>query len=591
MHISFRLGRLLWVAPMRDTCPTIRHVNLTAKQEHFVQLIISGTNYSDAYRAAYNCANMKPETINRKAHELANQGKIRARIETAREAAQKKAQWSLEKAVKRVQVLNDQAFESVKEYGIVPTLPNHKALIDSTKMLNHLTGIDKQLERVEQVHDERPLVPPFDLSANISPTFCSVSRAIDRGEADRVVLKGGRGSSKSSYAYQKALDVFLKRPNAQWICGRRYANTLRRSCYANTLWAIAIRGMTVGKPGEGCDFDKTVSPMEITYNRTGQKIIFAGLDEPEKLKSITFQNPEAKIEILLLEEYNQLNGPEDARNVRQSVFRGEFSLEFDIFNPDPDEDQWANVEALIEEPGKLVHHSSYLDVPREFIGSKFIAQAEALKTINPKAYANEYMGEVTGLEGKVFENIRDYTITDEEIDNFTWVRNGIDWGFSVDPWVFLRIAYDNKRKVLYIFGEDYGTDLTDPKSVKRAKEMLSVTDDDGNAHFNPYALENLIYADSAEPKSIASYKQLGMNIHPVKKGPGSVKQGIKWLQQRTEIRIDKKRCPLAYQEFSRYTYELDKDNKVTGGLPDMDNHTIDACRYACSPLIMSKREV
>lgn len=571
--------------------PHYQGVALTPKQEKFVSCVIEGMTYSDAYRAAYDCSRMKPETIHRKAQELLKNGTIKARIEAAREEAQRKAQWSLNKAVERVQVLNDISYDDIKRYGICEKRPTHKAFIDSTKLLNHLTGIDRQLARTEETADSQTLVPPFDLSANISPTFCSVSRAIERGECDRVVLKGGRGSSKSSYAYQKALDVFLKRPKTQWICGRRYANTLRRSCFANVLWAIGIRGMTAGKPGDGCDFDKTVSPMEITYNKTGQKIIFAGLDEPEKLKSITFENPEAKIEILLLEEYNQLNGAEGARNVRQSVFRSDYSLEFDIFNPDPDEMQWANQEALIDEPGKLVHHSTYLDVPEEFIGKKFIEQAEALKKINPKAYDNEYGGKVTGLEGKVFENIVDFTITDEMIEEFSWIRNGIDWGFSVDPWVFLRIAYDSKRRILYIFDEDFATGFTDPRTVERAKSRLTRTDAEGHRSFKPYAMENLIYADSAEPKSIATYKQLGMNIHAVKKGAGSIKQGIKWLQDRAEIRIDKKRCPLAYQEFTRYTYELDKDKNVTTGLPDEDNHTIDACRYACSPLIMSKKEV
>lgn len=574
-----------------DTCLKILGMAFTAKQEAFIAAAIKGMNDSDAYRFAYDCSRMKPETVNRKAHELMRNGKIRARIEAARAEAAKRAQWSLDMAVERTKAVNDVAFEDITKHGICEKRPTTKAFIDSASMLNRLTGVDRQITKAEEQSDSRPECPPFDLSANISPTFCSVSRAIDGGKTDRVVLKGGRGSSKSSYAYQKALDVFLKRPHAQWICGRRFANTLRRSCFANTLWAIGMRGMTVGKPGEGCDFDKTVSPMEITYNKTGQKIIFVGLDEPEKLKSITFEDPEAKIEILLLEEYNQLNSAEDARNVRQSVFRSDYSLEFDIFNPDPDEMQWANQEALIAEPGKLVHHSTYLDVPEEFIGKKFIEQAEALKKINPKAHDNEYGGKVTGLEGKVFENIVDFTITDEMIEEFAWIRNGIDWGFSVDPWVFLRIAYDSKRRILYIFGEDFATGLTDPRTVERAKGKLTKTDAEGHRFFKPYAMENLIYADSAEPKSIATYKQLGMNIHAVKKGAGSIKQGIKWLQDRAEIRIDKKRCPLAYQEFTRYTYELDKDKNVTTGLPDEDNHTIDACRYACSPLIMSKKEV
>ena len=248
---------------------------LTPKQEKFIQGVVSGMTYSDAYRAAYNCARMKPETVNNKAYELMQKGEISARVEKARAEAAKNAQWSLDLAVERVRKLNDEALSSIEEDGLYKGSPSVKALIDSTALLNRMTGIDKQIVKANtDAEDIRVLVPPYDLSANISPTFCEVSRAIDLGQANRIMLKGGRGSTKSSYAYQKILDVFLHRPHAQWICGRRYANTLRRSCFANVLWAIAKRGMTVGKPGEGCDFDKTTSPMEITFNKTGQKILF-----------------------------------------------------------------------------------------------------------------------------------------------------------------------------------------------------------------------------------------------------------------------------------------------------------------------------
>lgn len=561
---------------------------LTPKQAKFVEGYAQGMNYSDCYRYAYNCANMKPETIWRKAHEVANKAKVAARIAEIKAEAQKAAQWSLEKAVERVTALNDMAFEDIKKKGIKARTSSHKALIDSTQMLNKLTGIDKQLSKTEEVSDtDRPECPPYDLSANIAPVFCEVSRAVDNGSVNRVVLKGGRGSAKSSYAYQKCLDVFLKRPHAMWVCGRLYSNTLRRSCYANVLWAISKRGMTYGQKGEGCDFDATVSPMEITYNKTGQKIIFVGLDEPEKLKSIVFPDPKQKIEIMLLEEYNQLNSLEDVRNARQSAFRGDYALEFDIFNPDADELQWANQEALQEEPGKLVHHSTYLDVPPEFIGQKFIEQAEALKLINPQAYDNEYMGNTTRIEGAVFTNVENFTITDEMIEGFTWIKNGIDWGFAVDPWVIIRVAYDSKRRIVYIFGEDYSTGLIDPESAARAKKLLVKE----GQQFLPRAPENVIYADSAEPKSIATYQELGLKVHGVQKGAGSVKQGVKWLQARAEIRIDKKRCPLAYQEFTRYQYEIDKNNKITAELPDENNHTIDAVRYALSTIIIKKKEI
>lgn len=565
---------------------------LTPKQEKFIEGVVAGMNLTDAYRAAYNCARMKPETVNNKAWELSRKGEIAARIEKARAEAAKKAQWSLDIAVERVRKLNDKAISDLEEDGLYKGSPAVKALIESTTLLNRMTGVDKQIVKVNtDEEDARVLVPPYDMSANISPVFCDVSRVIDSGKVNRVMLKGGRGSTKSSYGYQKCLDIFLHRPHAQWICGRRYANTLRRSCFANVLWAIAKRGMTVGKPGEGCDFDKTVSPMEITYNKTGQKIIFSGLDEPEKLKSITFEDPDAKIEILLLEEYNQLSGPEDARNVRQSVFRSDYSLEFDIYNPEPDTEQWTNKEARIEEPGKLVHHSTYLDVPAEFIGKRFIEQAEVLKEINPTAYANEYMGDETGLTGTVFNNVVAQSITYEDTLAMKWIRCGMDWGFQSDPWVWLRVGYDRKTRTLYILDEIFNTKTLDDANIEEVKRHLIERDEtgkplytnEGKPVYNRNKPQNEIRADAASPKDIATWRHGGMAIMGASKRV-PVADGIKWLTKRKAIVIDREQCPLAYQEFSRYR-ALEDDEGNFKGYPDKDNHTIDAVRYAVFDLI------
>lgn len=565
---------------------------LTPKQEKFIQGVVSGMTYSDAYRAAYNCARMKPETVNNKAYELMQKGEISARVEKARAEAAKNAQWSLDLAVERVRKLNDEALSSLEEDGLYKGSPSVKALINSTALLNRMTGIDKQIVKANtDAEDVRVLVPPYDMSANISPTFCEVSRAIDLGKANRIMLKGGRGSTKSSYAYQKILDVFLHRPHAQWICGRRYANTLRRSCFANVLWAIAKRGMTVGKPGEGCDFDKTTSPMEITFNKTGQKILFYGLDEPEKLKSITFEDPKAKIELLLLEEYNQLACAEDARNVRQSVFRSDYSLEIDVYNPSPDDMQWTNQEARLEEPGKLVHHSSYLDVPEEFIGKRFIEQAEQLKAINAKAYANEYMGEETGLTGTVFENVVAQSITYEDRIQIKWIRCGVDWGYQNDPFVWLMVGYDRKMRTLYIIDEVFNTETLDDVNIGEVKRHLVDRDDkgqpiytnEGKPVYNRNKPQNEIRADAAAPKDIATWRHAGMAIMGASKRV-PVDDGIRWLQKRKAIVIDRERCPLAFQEFSRYRALEDDEGKFKG-YPDKDNHTIDAVRYAVFDLI------
>lgn len=439
--------------------------------------------------------------------------------------------------------------------------------------------------------------PHFDLSAVIAPVYANASRYIEAG-IQEIILKGGRGSAKSSYAYSKCLDKLIERPHAQWLCCRRYSNTLKNSCFANVLWAIAKRGMTYGKAHEAADFTVTTSPMEITYRATGQRIIFAGLDDPGKIKSITFADPDAKVEILVFEEYNQLKGESDARSVEQSVFRGDYSLEFKLFNPSPDDGDWANVEAGRklaewegyldsggERPSAMVMHTTYLDVPKEFLGSRFFEMADGLKGINERAYRNEYLGEETGLTGRVFANVADVEVTEEDVASFKCMRVGVDWGFENDPFVWLRVAYDRKTRRIVVFDEFFNVRTLDEDNVAEAKRRLS----DGNGQFDRSAPENEHRCDIADKKSIATWRSLGVNARGASKAV-PVATGVKWLQARSRIDIDRRRCPFAYQEFTRYAALEDEDGRFMG-YPDKDNHTIDAVRYALYDIINKKDEV
>ena len=135
--------------------------------------------------------------------------------------------------------------------------------------------------------------------------------------------------------------------------------------------------------------------------------------------------------------------------------------------------------------------------------------------------------------------------------------------------------YDKTRRRLFIFGEVYGTRLSNKKAVKLIKAI------------NP--LNKLVTADSAEPRTINEFKLLGLNITGAKKGPDSVENGIKWLQDLETIIIDPVRCPNAAREFNDYEIEKDKEGNLKGDFPDKNNHTIDAARYGCEQdIIMSK---
>ena len=262
------------------------------------------------------------------------------------------------------------------------------------------------------------------LSDVISPAFAESHRAVKSGKINELVEKGGRGSCKSSFVSVEIVLLLLKNPLIHACVFRKYGNTLRTTVYTQIVWAIAQLGLTR-------KFRCTVSPMECTYLPTGQKIMFFGLDDPGKVKSIKV--PFGYIGIDWFEELDQFDGPEQIRNVEQSTLRGgSFSFTFKSFNPPAMARNWANRYALENKPGKLVHHSTYLTAPPEWLGPRFIADAEHLKTTNPTGYRHEYLGEVVGSGTQVFENLQLRAITDAEIGQFDRITNGVDWGWYPD---------------------------------------------------------------------------------------------------------------------------------------------------------------
>lgn len=398
------------------------------------------------------------------------------------------------------------------------------------------------------------------LSSVISPAFYEVHKQIKNGNITEFVGKGGRGSTKSSYISIEFILTMIKHPDIHGVVLRRVQNTLRNSVFAQYCWAIDTMGLSKY-------FRRTVSPMEIIYIPTGQKIMFFGLDDPGKVKSIKV--PFGYIGLAHFEELDQFDGAESVRNVEQSIFRGgSFSLCFKSFNPPAMARNWANQYVLESKPGKLVHHSTYLTTPTDWLGQKFLDDAEHLRKTKPTAYQHEYLGEVVGSGTQVFENLEIREMTDEEIKGFDRVYNGLDWGYYPDPWVFTRMYYDKARNILYIFDEL----RANKKGNRETSDMLF---EHGITH------DDRITADSAEPKSIADYQKYGLKCYGAEKGPGSVEYSMKWLQSLERIVIDPVRCPNATKEFSEYEYERDKKTgDIMEGYPDINNHSIDSVRYA-----------
>jgi len=196
----------------------------------------------------------------------------------------------------------------------------------------------------------------------------------------------------------------------------------------------------------------------------------------------------------------------------------------------------------------------------------FVEEAEEVKKKNPQKYEWEYLGKPIGSGIVPFDNLVFRRITDEEIKSFDNIRQGIDWGYGVDPFAFVRWHYDKTRRRIYAIDEIYGVKL----SNREVAEMIKAKG------YN----DTLIIADSAEPKSIDELKQYGIRIRGAKKGPGSVEYGEKWLDDLEQIVIDLQRTPNIAREFESIDYKTDQDGNPLPKLEDINNHTIDATRYA-----------
>lgn len=405
------------------------------------------------------------------------------------------------------------------------------------------------------------------LSNIIAPHFWGLHRDIKRHGHTYYWLEGGRGSTKSSGISVEIPQLLIMNPECHAVVLRKIGNTIKNSVYPQMQWGIDALGLT-------SKFRFKTSPHEITYKKTGQKILFFGVDDPQKIKSIKL--PFGYVGIVWCEELDQFSGMEEIRNLNQSLLRGGPKFwEFCSFNPPKSQNNWVNEEKLFDDPDRLVHHSTYLGVPKEWLGDRFFEDAEKLKARNETAYRHEYLGEVTGTGGAVFENVEEMTMSDKLVRTFDRRYYGLDFGFAVDPLAFVAMYYDAKHEDLYIFDEIYQQKMTNGQ----AAELITTRSNHGR-----------ILADSAEPKSIAEMAALGLRISGARKGPDSIDYGMKWLQGRNRIYIDKRRCPNTYKEFITYEYEHNKDGQFVSAYPDANNHSIDAVRYGLSE-VMSRDKI
>ena len=419
-------------------------------------------------------------------------------------------------------------------------------------------AIDELCEEETSAEERALILARANYLQNINSTFGAISVYALKHRYTHFEASGGRGSTKSTWASLTVIRLLMEHPDAHALVLRKVANTLRDSVYTQYLWSIEALGVTEY-------WEARKSPLELIFKPTGQKIMFRGADDPMKIKSIKTEF--GYIAITHFEEKDQFAGRAEIDSILQSTMRGGKDFwNFETYNPPRSRDNWANKDSAETRPNRYQHKSTYLDLDHpEWLGEAFIEEAEALRERDEGRYQHEYLGVPVGTGGSVFENLELRTITDEEMQRFDRIYQGVDWGWFPDAYAFIRLYYDKTRETIYLMDEHVGNKMTNEQTARWI-------------HDRGYN-DLITTCDSAEPKSIADYRSLGIQAKEAVKGPNSVEYGMKWLQGR-KIVIDRERTPKAYEEFVNYEYEQNKQGEWISGYPDKNNHTIDAVRYA-----------
>lgn len=535
-------------------------MGLTPKQKAFAdEYIKNGGNASDAARKAgykkapeQGCENLKKPNIS--AYIAEKQAEIEKQKGTDIMSLAEIQQ-------RRSMIARGELTDS---FGFAPDFSDQlKSMNDLEKAL----AIKETKEEQQRIAERARLQEVYHLDLSVVPdVFHRMIRDIRAKKHSEYILPGGRGSMKSSTISLVIPELIKNNSNMHALILRKVGNTIKDSVYAQMKWALDKLNLSE-------EFTCKVSPMEITYKATGQKIYFRGADDPLKIKSI---KPEfGYIGIVWFEELDQFAGPEEIRNIQQSAIRGgNEAYKFKSFNPPRSKNNWANeytTQAKEKDESAMVQHSTYLDlgIEQEWLGDMFLKDAEHLKETNPDAYDNEYLGHANGNGGNVFEYIEERTITDEEISHFDRIYQGVDWGWMPDKYAFVRLYYDAARETIYFIDEMYENKKSNEWTAEEIKRR----------GYDDYE----ITCDSAEPKSVTDYRDYGLAARSAIKGPGSIEYSMKWLQRRKLV-FDPVRTPNARDEFKKYEYERDKDGNIISGYPDKDNHLIDASRYATERL-------
>jgi phage terminase large subunit len=394
--------------------------------------------------------------------------------------------------------------------------------------------------------------PPVD---TINPVYHSHIDNLSRVQ----IFFGGSSSGKSVFLAQRDV-IRLMRGGRNFLVCRQVGRTLRGSVIQEVKSVISEWGLD--------DYFSINKTDGTVTHRNGYQIVFAGLDDVQKLKSIrpikgaftdvrVEEATETERQTVKQLFKRQRGGDPNTKKCITLSFNPILQINW-IYQEYFKSISWADDQREFSSEDLSILKTTYKD--NQFLTPDDIKD---LESETDKYYRDVYtLGKWGVLGNVIFTNWRMEDLSKMR-DQFTNRRNGLDFGFSSNPAALHRSHYDRMRKKIYVFGELYETELTNDILAQRLIDKIG---------------KDAIKCDSAEPKSIKELRNYGVNAYGARKGKDSVQHGIQWLKQQ-EIILDLS-CVNARNELMTYHYKEDASGNATETPVDKDNHWIDATRYA-----------
>ena len=401
-----------------------------------------------------------------------------------------------------------------------------------------------------------------------------------------IILTSGRAGTKSSYAAIRSDFQIVSDPHASVVVLRKHHNKLRKTVYKEMIRGIRRLGLSKNK------FSIKVSPMEISYKKTGATIYFSGSDGIDDTKGIIDEDKPIKLVVLdeLTEFFDDGEGEDELQNIEATFIRGNqsgFQMIY-LFNPpkNPNASIMEWVAKMEQRPDCIHIHTDYRDVPPSWLGPDLIESAEALREIDPKQYEWVWLGKCIGIEDVIYYmfspekhlyRFADYP--DEEKRRIGEIGIGVDYG-QQNPTTFEAFGIDYEAQKLRGIAEYYhsGRDEGKQRSPSEYSQDLKVMCDAIEIMYD--RVVNYIFIDPSAAGLIEEVRRVLPHV-TIMKAKNDVKLGISRVQKFLsfcKLLVSDTQTHLI-REFGLYQYDPKSIERGEEVPLKINDHCCDALRY------------